>query len=142
MSTETPREQAVRYWWGKSEQSLEAARRELAADDDALAVNRMYYALFYAVSALLLEEGYKFVKHSGVRAAFNREIIRTGRLPRHHGDLYNKLFDDRLKGDYAIFAVFDESGVREQLRGCEAFLRDIRPLLKSLPPEGEADGQD
>src|SRR6266516_3977808 len=96
------------------------------------AISRAYYALFYAASAVLLEEGRTFRRHAGVKAAFNREIIRTGRLGKEHGELYNRLFDDRLEGDYAAFAEFDEAYVEERLRGCEAFLRDIRLLLKSL----------
>ena len=58
------------------------------------------YAAFYAVSALLLEDGHRFRKHSGVRASFNRHLIKTGRLARKHGDLYNRLFRDRQEGDY------------------------------------------
>jgi len=45
MRSETPKAQAIRYWWTKATQSLSAARRELAAGDYALAVNRAYYAL-------------------------------------------------------------------------------------------------
>ncbi|MFQ5827544.1 MAG: HEPN domain-containing protein [Candidatus Methylomirabilia bacterium] len=137
MSSQSPKTQAIRYWWSRAAESLNAARRELAAGDHALAVNRAYYALFYAVSALLLEEGHKFKKHSGVRAAFNREIIKAGRLPRHHGQLYNRLFRDRLKGDYVSFAEFDKAYVEKQIQGCEAFLRDIGPMLKSLRSKGK-----
>jgi len=43
----------VRYWWDRAQESLEAAQRELAADSYNFAMNRVYYALFYAVSALL-----------------------------------------------------------------------------------------
>jgi len=45
MRSDTPKAQAIRYWWTKATQSLSAARRELAAGDYALAVNRAYYAL-------------------------------------------------------------------------------------------------
>jgi len=65
--------------------------------------------LFYAVSALLLEEGHKFTKHSGVRAAFNREFVKSGRFSRADGELYNRLFRDRQKGDYVAFAEFDQT---------------------------------
>jgi uncharacterized protein (UPF0332 family) len=142
VSAEPPKAQAVRYWWTRAMESLAAARRDLAAGDQTFAISRAYYALFYAASALLLQEGRTFKRHAGVQAAFNREVIKAGRLGNEHGELYNRLFDDRLAGDYAAFAEFDEAYVEEQLRGCEAFLREIRPLLKSLPPEGEADGRD
>ncbi len=85
MSEENTKAEAVRYWWDKALESLAAARRELAADAYAFAINRAYYALFYAVSALLLEEGRRFGKHSGVRAAFNRDIVKPGRLSGGHG---------------------------------------------------------
>jgi uncharacterized protein len=107
MSAEDRPTEAVHYWWNKALESLKAARCELAADAYTFAINRTYYALFYAVSALLLEEGHRFSKHSGVRAAFNRDIIRPGRLSRKHGDLYNQLFRDRQEGDYVAFTAFD-----------------------------------
>jgi uncharacterized protein (UPF0332 family) len=127
----------VRYWWDRVQESLGAAQRELAADSYNFAMNRVYYALFYAVSALLLEEGHRFRKHSGVRAAFNREIIKTGRMEQKHGDLYNEIFDDRQAGDYVAFTKFDASYVQEKIDGCERFLADLRLLIKSLPPDEE-----
>lgn len=108
MSEEGAKAEAVRYWWDKALESLAAAHRELGAGAYAFAINRAYYALFYAVSALLLEEGRRFGKHSSVRAAFNRDLIKPGRLSGEHGKLYNQLFRDRQEGDYIAFttAVF------------------------------------
>ena len=68
----------VRYWWAKADASLASARRELEAGALEFAVNRLYYALFYAASAVLLIRNLSFNKHSGVRAAFHREIIKKG----------------------------------------------------------------
>lgn len=126
--------EVARFWWEKVQESQKAARRDLAAGAYALAINRAYYALFYAVSALLLEEGHRFKKHGGVRAAFNQHLIKTGRLNRKHGDLYNELFDKRLEGDYLEFTRFDASYVQEKIDACEEFVSDLRPLLRSLPP--------
>jgi uncharacterized protein len=124
--------EAIRYWWEKAFESLEAARRDLAAEAFSFAINRAYYALFYAVSALLLEEGRRFEKHSGVCAAFNQHFIKSGKLARKHGDLYNRLFRDRQEGDYVEFTKFDDQYVGEQVKGCEEFLVQIRPLIKTL----------
>lgn len=38
-------------------------------------VNRIYYAMFYAVNGLLIAKGLSSSKHSGVRALFNKEFI-------------------------------------------------------------------
>ena len=135
MTKEKAKTEIVRYWWGRAQESLEAAKRELAAGAAIFAMNRAYYALFYAVSALLLEEGRQFKKHSGVRSAFNREIIKTGRMKKNHGDLYNEIFDDRQEGDYIEFTKFDAQYVQEKIDGCEKFLAALRPLIKSLPSE-------
>jgi hypothetical protein len=91
--------------------------------------------LFYAVSALLLEEGRQFGKHSGVRSVFNRDVIKPRRLSGEHGKLYNQLFRDRQEGDYIAFAKFDAAYVWEKIGACEKFLVDLRPLIKSLPPD-------
>jgi uncharacterized protein (UPF0332 family) len=135
VSSEGSKEAAVRYWWDKAHESLRAAHRELAADAYTFAINRAYYALFYAVSALLLEEGRRFSKHSGVRAAFNRDLVKPGRLSRKHGELYNQLFRDRQEGDYIEFTVFDAPYVQEKIVACEEFLAALQPLLTSLPHE-------
>jgi uncharacterized protein (UPF0332 family) len=137
MSAEDTPAEMVRYWWNKALESIQAARRELAADAYTFAINRAYYALFYAVSALLLEEGRRFSKHSGVRAAFNRDIIRPGRLSREHGELYNQLFRDRQEGDYVEFTAFDAPYVQEKIDACEEFLTHLRLLFKFLPSEME-----
>jgi uncharacterized protein (UPF0332 family) len=108
---EPPRTEAVRYWWARANESLGAAQRDLEAGSEELAISCAYYALFYAASAALLEEGRAFKNHAAVRAAFNRDIIKPGRLSKDHADLYNQLFRDRLKGDYAAFEAFDEAYV-------------------------------
>jgi hypothetical protein len=127
--------EAIRYWWEKSLESLEAARRDLRAESLSFAINRAYYAVFYAVSALLLEEGHRFQKHSGVRAAFNQHFIKTQRLDRKGGDLYSRLFRDRQEGDYIEFTKFDAQYVADQIKGREEFLAQIRPLIKTLAEE-------
>ena len=127
--------EAIRYWWEKSLESLEAARRDLSAESLSFAINRAYYAVFYAVSALLLEEGHRFQKHSGVRAAFNQHFIKTQRLDRKGGDLYNRLFRDRQEGDYIEFTKFDAQYVADRIKGWEELLAQIRPLIQTLAEE-------
>jgi uncharacterized protein (UPF0332 family) len=127
----------VRYWWEKALESLQAAHRELEAGAYSFAINRAYYALFYAVGALLFEKGRQFTKHSGVRAVFNKDIIKPGHLPRKDGELYNQLFRDRQEGDYIEFTKFDAQYVQEKLDACEEFLAHLRPLIKSLQSEAE-----
>jgi uncharacterized protein (UPF0332 family) len=137
VTEENTRTKLVRYWWQKAHESLESAQRELVAGSYAFAINRAYYTLFYAVSALLLEGGRQFKRHSGVRAAFNRDFIRTGRVEMRYGDLYNQLFEDRQAGDYVALTEFHAQYVQKKITDCEEFLARLRHLLRTLPPEAE-----
>lgn len=45
-------------------------------------MNRLYYAMFYAVLALLQEKEMGTSKHSGAIALFDREYVKTGLFPK------------------------------------------------------------
>ena len=129
MSTEEAKKQAIRGLWEMSMRSLEAAHRECQARDLHFAINRAYYAVFYAVSAALLEKGRKFKKHSGVQSAFHVEFIKTGQLDSEWGKLYDRLFEDRRQGDYLVFTAFEAEYVQEQIEKTRTFLEVIKPFL-------------
>jgi uncharacterized protein (UPF0332 family) len=57
----------VRYRLERASGALAEARMMLDAGHLHATVNRLYYASFYALSALLLTEGMASSKHSGVR---------------------------------------------------------------------------
>ena len=127
--------EVVRYWWSKAEESLASARREVGASSYAFAVNRLYYATFYGASAALLERKLSFRKHSGVRAAFRREFIKTGLLDVEWGKLYDQLFEDRQEADYTALISFEREYVESQLARCTQFLAALRPLISLLSQE-------
>ena len=122
----------VRYWWKRSEDSIKSAEREINARDFRFAINRLYYLLFYAVSAALLERNQDFKKHSGVRSAFHREFVKKNLLDKKLGKLYDQLFENRQEGDYIALLDFDELYVKEKLNNCKIFLDKLRSLIKSL----------
>jgi len=63
-------------------------------------VNRYYYSLYYAVSALLLSEDIETKTHKGVISEFNRLMVRSGNFSKEEGRLLTKVFQWRTKGDY------------------------------------------
>lgn len=132
MSEAAQRSEVIRFWWTRAEESLGSASRELQAEAYAFAVNRLYYAAFYAVSAALLERQLTFKKHSGVRATFHREIIKPGLLDSTWGKLYDQLFEDRQEGDYLVLTSFEREYVEHQLSRTTAFLKELRPLIATL----------
>lgn len=140
MNEEEARREAVRYWWGMAEEALQSAR--LDSDTELLhsAINRAYYAVFYAASAVLVERGLHFRKHTGVRSALHRELVKTGLLSVEMGSLYDRLFEDRQHGDYVVLAEFEPESVREKVESAGTFLNAVRSLITSLEadPGGSA----
>lgn len=75
----------AKYRLEKAKNTLFYAKRYI--DDATLdsTVNRIYYAVFYAVNALLITKGLHSSKHSGVRAIFNKEIVNKGHIENNGG---------------------------------------------------------
>lgn len=99
-------------------------------------VSRLYYACFYAVSALLTRYGYAASKHSGVIALFNRHFVKPGTIPRELGRFYNDLFENRQQSDYDDFVEFDAARVRPWLAQATVFVTRLEALIE-YPTEEE-----
>jgi len=95
------------------------------------AVNRIYYAMFYAVNGLLLTKGLSSSKHSGVLALFNKEFINKGIVEKDIGRFYNEIFEFRQKGDYKDFVKFEEKDVEKWLNEATKFIPQIAALAKT-----------
>jgi hypothetical protein len=89
---------------------------ECLAEADLLAVNghynacvnRLYYACFYAVNALLILNGYSSAKHSGIRSLFNQHFVKLNKIPKELAVVYNDLFESRQESDYEDFVSVEE----------------------------------
>ena len=62
--------------------------------------NRLYYAVFHAISALFIHDGHQVHTHHGSHALFGQNYIKTGVLPADYGKLYNQLQTMREQSDY------------------------------------------
>jgi uncharacterized protein (UPF0332 family) len=126
------RSELVKYWWRKATNSILSARREFDSGELSFAMNRVYYAAFYSVSAALLERGVSFKKHSGVRSSFHREFIKSGLLEIEWSKFYDRLFEDRQEGDYIALTTFEPSYVENQINLCSEFLVKLSTLIESI----------
>jgi len=64
------------------------------------AMNRMYYACYYAVCALLVANGIVTKSHDGVKQMFSLHFVKNGIVASEYGKFYSQLFEKRNKGDY------------------------------------------
>ena len=122
-------ETLVKYWQEKAAESLESARSEYDAGRLSFAVNRIYYACFYGVSAVLRRRGKKFKKHKGVRSALHRDMVKNGVIEEHWGRFYDDIFESRQRGDYRPLVTFESDQVKEYLEQAEEFIKEMEILL-------------
>lgn len=110
------RKAVVTYRIEKAARTIEQAKSNVPMGYWELVANRMYYAAYYAVSALLIADQHTAKTHEGIIRIFGLEYVKKERVPVEMGKLYNKLFTLRLTGDYN-----DHYGLEEQ---------DVLPLLQ------------
>ena len=97
--------------------------------------NRLYYACFYAASALLLKHGLAASKHTGVQALLNRHFVRPGLLPADLGQFYNSLFEYRHEGDYTDFVRFERDQVHPWIAVARQFVDKVEMLISTQGQE-------
>lgn len=94
------------------------------------AVNRIYYAIFYEVIALLLTKELSFSKHSCVRSLFNKKFIKPGIISEEYGDFYNRMYGFRQRGDYEDFVEFDYEKVKSWFDNTKDFIDSIEQVIR------------
>ncbi len=92
-------------------------------------INRLYYACFYAVIALLLKKGIETQTHDGSRTQFGLQYVKTGLIDKRFGKIYSKLFDMRQKGDYGDLYDFDKETVVPLIKSTREFIDELKKRL-------------
>lgn len=123
------RKTLIQYWMEKARESMESAESDYKALRLSTAVRNMYYACFYALGAVLWKQGKSFKKHSGVRAAIHRELIKPGIIDVAWGEFYDLIFERRHKSDYEPLVSFTPDQVKELLEKSQGFISQIETLL-------------
>ncbi|MBI4870934.1 MAG: HEPN domain-containing protein [Candidatus Riflebacteria bacterium] len=93
-------------------------------------VNRCYYAMFYAVLALLQTAGQAPRKHQGAISLFDRGFVHTGLLSKDLSRDLHRLFDARQDDDYQRLDPVTEPEVQDALRAAERFLTSACEYLQ------------
>ena len=93
------------------------------------AANRMYYAVFHAVCALLIHDGHQVSTHKGSHALFSLHYIKTGILPRGYGLLYSQLQTMHEESDYNCAYDVEMDEIDQRLKPAKRLIEDIERLV-------------
>lgn len=94
------------------------------------AVNRLYYACYYAVTALLVKYNIPAQTHAGVKQMLGLHFVTTRKLDPEFAQFYAQMFNNRISGDYDDFISFDMEIVEELIPQAKLFIDTIEKLLE------------
>lgn len=125
------RRDLVNYRLGRASATLKEADYIAAGGYYNAAMNRLYYACFYAASALMLQYGFDASTHKGIRNMLGQKFIQTGLLPAKYGRIYSQLFQNRQAGDYEDFVYCDRDLFELSRPDAEEFVSVITSMVVS-----------
>jgi uncharacterized protein (UPF0332 family) len=129
----TNRETLFRYRLKQAEETLDDARMMLTGGAGARSiVNRSYYAMFYAVLALLLHENVEHTtsRHSGIILIFDKTFVHTGKLRREYSRMLHHIFESRQEADYKEFVEISAGDAAQWVQVAEEFMAGIKTLIE------------
>jgi len=127
---EEAQHQEIALYIENAHEMLEVAGLMLANDFYTSAINRAYYAIFYAANALLATKKLSSSKHSGVISLFRQHFIKTGLIDSEYSKTYGRAMEDRHEGDYELQASWTKEDVQTHLASAEKFVMEAEKWLK------------
>jgi uncharacterized protein (UPF0332 family) len=124
------RRHEVALYIDHARQMLVVAEHNLNDGFHSSAINRAYYAIFYAANALLATQGLARSKHSGVISAFREHFVKPGLIEPEYSRLYGRVMSDRQAGDYEIDKVLATDQARSDLDDARNFVTRMETYLR------------
>lgn len=135
-------EALLRYRMEQAHDTLREA--EILLGESALrgTINRAYYAMFYALLALLATRRLGTSKHSGAISLFDREFVKTGLFPRELSRALHLAFDRRQTHDYGEMVPITRQIAEETLSDAKTFVAALESYLRSIGHFADAQAGD
>ena len=135
--TDAERIDVVKYRIENAEKTLAEVAAHIQNGYYNTAVNRMYYACFYAASALLVANRIEVKSHDGVRQMLGKHFVAAGHLSIAHGKFYTLIFSKRSAGDYEDFINYTEDAARALYPQTEDFVMEIKSMVDTWFANGQ-----
>ena len=101
----------IENYINKSRVTIEKVQFLIENNEFSLAVNRIYYGIYYSLSALAIKREFKTSKHTQLIGWFNKTFVKEGIVDKRYGKLIRKAFENRM--DYNVFFDFSKEKVKQ-----------------------------
>ena len=122
---------------GMAREMLTAARKNADIDEIKTALNRSYYAVFYAMCAANALDGFSSSKHSGVISHFTVRFLKTEELPPELSDIIKESLMYREKADYNPDFTADGERAAICLNNASYFLETVEKYIADIENAGQ-----
>ena len=129
MIDEKDRDALVAYRLQQAFETVELAKFLAESQKLLITVNRIYYGMYYALTALALKNGFETSKHGQLIGWFNKEFVVSKKLESKFGKILRNAFQNRTKGDYDAFISFSQQEVDVMLDEMVEFIEEIKKVL-------------
>lgn len=127
--SEVERKTLVSLELKKANDTFEEIEILVAANKWSGAANRLYYAVFHAINALLINDGHPVNTHKGAHALFNLNYIKTGIMPVEYGKLYNQLQTMREESDYNCVYDVEPEELKKRIEPARLLISRIESYI-------------
>jgi len=121
--------------WTRALRTLASARQLVETDGDS-AASRAYYAAFHALTALFALRGKSFSRHTALRAALHRDLIRDGDWASELGQAFDFLIELRETGDYGGLTQVPADGASKAVHKAQEIIAAVKRSCPQLHREG------
>jgi uncharacterized protein (UPF0332 family) len=125
------RKELIQYRLTRAKDTLKEVDLHVENELWNTAVNRLYYACYYAVIGLLVSKEIAAQTHGGVRQMFGLHFIKTGLIDKELGKFYTDIFDKRQTGDYDDFVDFTKDEIVNMISPARKLINSIEKILNS-----------
>lgn len=122
----------AQYRISRAKETFEDALSLLQKGSLISAVNRFYYATFYAARALLATKELDSSKHSGVISLFQKHFVKTGIVNIDISKAFPRIFERRIDTDYEDFVQLTREEVESIKNQTSGFIQECEIAFKEL----------
>ena len=130
MLTDEERDALVKYRIEKAYGTLVEAQDCAEGNHWTLTANRLYYAVYYASKALLIQNGIVAKSHEGVIGMIGQNFVVSGIITIEEAKLLARLQNMRKTGDYDDFKEWHQEDVEPLFEKVENYLDKIKALVE------------
>ncbi len=123
------RKSLIRNYLDKSQESIAQVKFLIENNQLSLAVNRIYYGIYYILSAAAIKNQFKTSKHEQLIGWFNKIYIKGNIIDKKYSRLIRKFYENRVEGDYNVFSEFSEEEVNQSFEEMKDVISEIQKMI-------------